>query len=77
MLGRAFIPLMWDAQKQLRYLDQAMNDSIGSVPMKLLPSRVIDFPRVECSASLFSCSCPFLNDNIFMLLCVFALSWDS
>ena len=67
---------MRDAEKRLRYLDQAMNDSVGSVQMKLLSSRVIDCPRVECSASPFSGSCPFLNDNMFMLLCVFVLLWD-
>ncbi|KAI0213683.1 hypothetical protein LSAT2_001257 [Lamellibrachia satsuma] len=53
-----------DAQKQLRYLDRAMNDSVGSIQMKVLPSRVINCPQVECSASPFSGNCPFLNDNI-------------
>ena len=53
-----------------------MDDSVSSVQMKLLPSRVIDCPQVECSASHFSGSCQLFNDKMFMLLCVFALSWD-
>ena len=76
MLGRALIPLMRDAQKQLQYLEQAMNDSVGSVQMKLLSSRVIDCPQVQCSASPFSGSCPFLNDKMCVLLCVLILSWN-
>ena len=70
MLGCALIPLMQDAQKQLRCLHQAMNDSISSIQMKLLPSWFIDCPRVEWSVSPFSGSCPFLNDKISMLLCI-------
>ena len=60
MLGCALIPPMWDAQKQLCYLDQAMNDSVGSIQMKLLPSHIIDSPQVRCSASPFPgsmCKC--------------------
>ena len=61
MLGCALFPLIRDAQ--LRYFDQTMNDSVGSVQMELLPSP-------------FFGSCPFLNYTFFMLLCAFALSHD-
>ena len=75
MLGYALFPLMHNVQTQIRPLDQAMNDSVGSVPMKLLPSRVIDCPRVKCSVSPFSSSCPdnkycnsFLSTSFLSLL---------